>query len=133
MNFDGSKRTAIDSPFGAVKKVIGGYSIIQARSKEAAIAWAKRSPFGTEVHRNQEVVVEIRPIWEPEDIRIERRRSYPLTLTVSVAPAASVETPSLPGPKRASAERALCRFRRDRSRPEAAPRADASGCGRQPV
>lgn len=67
VKFVGTRRTVIDGPFSEAKEVIGGYWIIQVRSKEEALEWAKRIPFGTEVHRGQEVEVELRRIMEPGD------------------------------------------------------------------
>jgi hypothetical protein len=68
VKFNAAKRTVIDGPFSEAKEVIGGYWIIQVRSKEEAIEWATRIPFGTEVHPGQEVEVEVRQIWELEDL-----------------------------------------------------------------
>jgi hypothetical protein len=68
VKFVGTKRTVIDGPFSEAKEVIGGYWIIQVRSKEEALEWAKRIPFGTEVHPGQEVEVELRRITEPSDL-----------------------------------------------------------------
>ena len=67
VKFGGSRRTVIDGPFSEAKEVIGGYWIIQVRSKEEALEWAKRIPFGTDVHPGQEVEVELRRISEPSD------------------------------------------------------------------
>jgi len=64
VRFSGAKRTVIDGPFSEAKEVIGGYWIIQVRSKEEAIEWAKRIPFGTEVHPGQDVEVELRQVFE---------------------------------------------------------------------
>jgi hypothetical protein len=66
VKFKDTKRTVIDGPFGEAKEVIGGYWIIQVRSKEEAIEWAKRIPFSTEVHPGDDVEVEIRQIMEFE-------------------------------------------------------------------
>ena len=38
------KPTVTDGPFSEVKEVIGGYWIIQVKSREEAIEWAKRVP-----------------------------------------------------------------------------------------
>jgi YCII-related domain-containing protein len=46
VQFSGTKRTVIDGPFAEAKELIGGYWIIQVRSKEEAVEWAKRIPFG---------------------------------------------------------------------------------------
>ncbi|CAN5917824.1 YciI family protein [soil metagenome] len=67
IRFEGSRRTVIDGPFAESKELIAGYSIIQVKSREEAIEWAKRSPFGTVVHRHAPVEVEIRQLMSPED------------------------------------------------------------------
>src|SRR5262245_1666685 len=45
VRYAGSKRTVIDGPFAEAKELIAGYWLIQVRSKEEAIEWAKRVPF----------------------------------------------------------------------------------------
>ncbi|MEJ7602626.1 MAG: YciI family protein [Kofleriaceae bacterium] len=67
IRFEGSKRTVTDGPFAEAKEMIAGFSIIQVKSREEAIEWAKRSPFGTEVHRHSPIEVEIRQLMSPED------------------------------------------------------------------
>ena len=61
------KPTVTDGPFAESKEVIGGYWIIQVRSREEAIEWAKRAPMS-----NTEVI-EVRQIHEmsdfPEDVQ----------------------------------------------------------------
>jgi len=42
VKYKGDKRTVIDGPFTEAKEVIGGYWIIQVRSKEEAVEWARR-------------------------------------------------------------------------------------------
>jgi hypothetical protein len=69
VKFSGSKRTVIDGPFSEGKEVIGGYWLIQVRSKEEALEWAKRIPFGTEVHPGQDVEVELRQVFEVETLQ----------------------------------------------------------------
>ena len=68
VKFRGAKRTVIDGPFSEAKEVIGGYWIIQVRSKEEALEWAKRIPFGTECHPGDEVEVELRRIVDPSEL-----------------------------------------------------------------
>jgi hypothetical protein len=71
VRFSGSKRTIIDGPFTEAKELIAGYWLIQVKSKEEAIEWAKRIPFD-----NDEV--ELRQVFELEDFTpspaIERHR-----------------------------------------------------------
>jgi hypothetical protein len=38
----GGKRTVIDGPFTEAKEVIGGFALLQVRSREEAIEWAVR-------------------------------------------------------------------------------------------
>jgi hypothetical protein len=45
VKFSGSKRTVIDGPFSEAKELIAGFWILQVKSIDEAIAWAKRSPF----------------------------------------------------------------------------------------
>jgi hypothetical protein len=38
------KRNVIDGPFSESKEIVGGYYLIQVKSKEEAIEWASRCP-----------------------------------------------------------------------------------------
>jgi len=64
IKFSGGKRTIIDGPFAESKELIGGYWIIQVKSWEEAMEWAKRAPAP---HENQEGEIEIRQFFELED------------------------------------------------------------------
>jgi hypothetical protein len=44
IKFSGGKRTVIDGPFAETKEVIGGFWMVQVKSKQEAIEWAKRAP-----------------------------------------------------------------------------------------
>src|ERR1700745_3020298 len=44
VKFSGGKRTVVDGPFTESKELIAGYWIIQVKSREEAIEWAKRVP-----------------------------------------------------------------------------------------
>ena len=61
------KPTVTDGPFAESKEVIGGYWIIQVRSREEAIEWAKRAPMSNNER------IEVRQIHEmsdfPEDVQ----------------------------------------------------------------
>src|SRR5437016_4009457 len=46
VRFSGGKTTVIDGPFAEAKELIAGYWLWQVRSKDEAIEWIKRSPFG---------------------------------------------------------------------------------------
>ena len=60
ITFSGSKRSVVDGPFAETKELIGGFWIWQTKSKDEAIAWAKKIPF-------EDGEVEIRQIAEAED------------------------------------------------------------------
>ena len=55
------KGTVTDGPFAEAKEVIGGYWIIQAKSKEEAVEWASRCP------ANPGDTIEVRQVFEMED------------------------------------------------------------------
>lgn len=61
VKFSGDKRIVTDGPFAETKELIGGFWIWQVKSKEEAIEWLKRAPFGD----GEEV--EIRQVYETED------------------------------------------------------------------
>lgn len=44
VEFSGGKTTVIDGPFTEAKEMIGGYWLIQAKSQDEAVEWAKRCP-----------------------------------------------------------------------------------------
>ena len=65
IKFSGGQRTVIDGPFAETKELIGGFWIIQVKSKAEAIEWAKRAP--APHGENAEGEIEIRQIFEMED------------------------------------------------------------------
>jgi hypothetical protein len=60
VGYSGDKRTVIDGPFTESKELVAGYWLIQVRSREEAIEWAKRVPF-------EDGEVEIRQVFETSD------------------------------------------------------------------
>ena len=58
------ERTVIDGPFTETKELIGGYWIIQVKSREEAIEWARRAPYP---HPGEDCEIELRPYFELED------------------------------------------------------------------
>jgi hypothetical protein len=56
----GGSPTVTDGPFTEAKEFVGGYWIIQARSKEEAVEWAARAPIG-------DGAIEVRQIGEAAD------------------------------------------------------------------
>ena len=61
VTFPGGKPRVSDGPFSEAREVIGGFWILQVKSKEEAIEWVKRCPAsGAET-------IEIRQVAEAED------------------------------------------------------------------
>jgi hypothetical protein len=61
IKFDGDGRQTItDGPFSEAKEVIGGYWVIQAKSKEEAVEWASRCPA-------TDCMIEVRRVFEMAD------------------------------------------------------------------
>jgi len=61
VTFSNGKPTATQGPFPGVKEVLGGYWMIDVKSKEEAIAWASRCP------ASDNEIIEIRQVQEFED------------------------------------------------------------------
>jgi hypothetical protein len=64
VKFSGGKVTVVDGPFTESKELVAGFWIIQVKSREEAIDWAKRSPAP---HENQDCEIEVRPFFGLED------------------------------------------------------------------
>ena len=64
IRFAGDKRTVIDGPFAETKELIAGFWLIQTKSRDEAIEWAKRIP---NVAPDEEWEVEVRQVFEDED------------------------------------------------------------------
>lgn len=69
VSFPGGKPKVIDGPFTEAKEVIGGYWMIQVKSKEEAIEWAKRCP------GSENEVIELRQVQEMADFSPEVQKS----------------------------------------------------------
>lgn len=67
VSFDDGKPRVTDGPFAEAKEVLGGYWMIQVRSREEAIEWAKRCP------ASANEVIEVRQVQEfgdfPPDVQ----------------------------------------------------------------
>jgi len=68
VSFEGGKATVTDGPFAEVKEVVGGYWMIQVKSREDAIEWAKRVP------GSPNEVIELRQVQEFDDFPPEVQR-----------------------------------------------------------
>src|ERR1700680_2651021 len=61
VSFAGGKSKVMDGPFAEAKEAIGGYWMIQVKSRDEAVEWAKRVPAGAND------LIEIRRVHELED------------------------------------------------------------------
>ena len=61
VTFAGGKPKVTDGPFTEAKEVVGGYWMIQVKSKEEAVEWASRCP------ASDNEVIELRQVQEMSD------------------------------------------------------------------
>ena len=61
VTFTGGKPKVTDGPFAEAKEVVGGYWMIQVKSKEEAVEWASRCP------GSDNEVIELRQVQEMSD------------------------------------------------------------------
>jgi len=69
VSFPGGKPKVTDGPFAEAKECVGGYWVIQVRSKEEAVEWARRCP------ASENEVIEIRQVQEMADYTPEVRKA----------------------------------------------------------
>ena len=65
----GGKITVTDGPFAEAKELVGGYWMIQVKSKEEAVEWAKRAPM------LDGDIIEVRQVQEIEDFPPDVRKA----------------------------------------------------------
>ncbi|RKH37188.1 dehydrogenase [Corallococcus llansteffanensis] len=65
--FKNGKSDVKDGPFTETKELIGGFYVLEVKSKDEAIAWARRYPGGM----GNDDVMEIRPLTGADDIPAE--------------------------------------------------------------
>lgn len=65
IKYTGAKRTVVDGPFTEAKELIAGYTLIQVKSREEALEWARRFP--NPVGEGQDAEIEVRQLFELED------------------------------------------------------------------
>jgi hypothetical protein len=83
VSFAGGKPKVTDGPFAEAKEVLGGYWMIQVKSKEEAIEWASRCPAsGNEV-------IEVRQVQEMAD--------FPADVREAIGGFPDLQGPSAPG------------------------------------
>ena len=69
VSFAGGKPKVTDGPFAEAKEVVGGYWMIQVKSREEAIEWASRCP------GSDNEVIEVRQVHEFSDFPAEVQKA----------------------------------------------------------
>ena len=69
VRFTGGKSTVTNGPITEAKDVIGGYWMIQAKSKQEAVEWAKRCP------ASDGDMIEIRQVFEMSDFAPDAQKA----------------------------------------------------------
>ena len=65
VRYAGGRRTVTEGPFAETKELIAGYTVIQVRSREEAMEWARRfpAPFGEQADGE----IEVRQMFDLDD------------------------------------------------------------------
>jgi hypothetical protein len=69
VSFKGGKPKVTDGPFTESKEVLGGYWMIQVKSRQEAIDWAKRVP------AEQDDTIEVRQVFDMSDFPEDARKA----------------------------------------------------------
>ncbi len=64
VKLSGDERAVVDGPFAETKELVAGFWIIQAKSKQEAVEWAKRCP---NPFPEGDAEIEVRQLAEAED------------------------------------------------------------------
>jgi hypothetical protein len=86
VSFAGGKPKVTDGPFTESKEVLGGYWMIQAKSKEEAVEWATRCP------ASENEIIEVRQVFEMSEFPAEVQKAatgFPDLQSPSGKPSAS--------------------------------------------
>jgi hypothetical protein len=69
VHFSGNQRAVLDGPFAATKELVAGFWLWQVKSIDEAVEWVKRCPNPM----SEDSVIEIRPVFAPDDFGPDRR------------------------------------------------------------
>ena len=76
IKYNGQQRSVVDGPFAETKELVAGYTVIDVKSREEALAWTKRFP-NPSIDGGQ-AEIEVRQFFElrdfPQSESIERFR-----------------------------------------------------------
>ena len=65
VRYSGSERRVVDGPFAETKELVAGYTLIQVRSRDEAMEWARRYP--APMGEGIDAEIEVRQLYELED------------------------------------------------------------------
>ena len=65
VRYDGDRRTVIDRSFTKTKELIAGYTIIDVKSRDEAVEWARQFP--NPQGPSKSTYIEVRPFFELDD------------------------------------------------------------------
>jgi len=65
IRYDGSKRSVVAGPFADGDKLVAGYTLIQARSRDEALEWTRRFP--NPRGEGLPAEIEVRPLFDLDD------------------------------------------------------------------
>jgi hypothetical protein len=63
VHYEGGQRRVSDGPFTEAKELVAGYTLIEVRSRDEALAWTRRFPAPHDVACH----IEVRPLFTLED------------------------------------------------------------------
>lgn len=66
VRFEDGRRTIVDGPFAETKELIAGYTLIQVRSREEAMEWARRFP--SPMGERESGEIEVRQLYELDEL-----------------------------------------------------------------
>ena len=92
VSFPGGQPVVSDGPFAEVKEVLGGYWMINVKSRAEAIEWAKKCPAGP----NE--VIEIRQVQEMEDFPEDVQEAAAGVAEMQRPPSGAGRPPARPRP-----------------------------------
>jgi hypothetical protein len=82
VSFAGGKPRVTDGPFAEAKEVLGGYWMIDVKSKEEAVEWASRCPAG------ENEVIEVRQVQDFSDFPADVQEAAAGLVEMQTQPAA---------------------------------------------
>jgi len=63
--YEGGRRAVIEGPFAETKELVAGYTLIQVRSRDEAMEWARRFP--APMGDQESGLIEVRQLYELDD------------------------------------------------------------------